>query len=249
MYVGNSGVTLLASTCADILATRDHRLETTMASYKIEYILTLSYALRLLTVASKARYLLAVRFSELKQVMEDILLPDFLAKYIESIGVLKLANGASIAPIAGDYDTIFPAAHPRQIAPHSILARHGIARPENAWSIYYPWIHEYNQACARAVKTGLSFRSIRSESEGRVEMAVSYYDVGDRRTSYIPEVCSETAAELGAIYAFRRYGDTANWLQDDDNNRLLWAPFSGKSFNPSLRASRLCLGMLVGDKK
>lgn len=248
VYVGNEGIPLLADTCYNLMITRDHRLENRMPALKIAYIVNLAYALRLIQVAEKAGYLLGVRYSDLKHDIGNVLFPDFIAKYLECIGTVKLASGAIIGPVAGNYNIIFPPAHPRQVAPHSQLREAGIDRPDNPWSIHPQWILEYNQACARAVRTGLTFRTIRTEIEGRIEMAVSFVEEAGQRIAYAPEVMTEAVAELGAIYAFRRYGDSANWITHSDYNRLLWAPFTGRPFNAIVHANRLCLSSLLNER-
>lgn len=203
------------------------------------YVTCVAYIDRIVQCGYTFGYSLPPDRSTLRASAKGIRLPDVLAKYIESIGSVRLTSGCVVAPYCGTYAQLFPEGHAYQVPPTEFLQRAGRDIPDNHWRLDTEWIINYNANATRASKSGVVFRPVRDELEGRNEMIVSYEHFDDRIVPYAPEALLESEAQLGACYAFRQANDTINWL--GGNKYLLSDTFEARAINPDVHFSDACI--------
>lgn len=253
IYVGNHGVKTLSRSIFGMMQARDSKITEKVSELQLRYVLTLAYTNRVVQTALHYGYKLDIpEASQLKRAAESIQLPGILAKYVESIGVFKLATGAEVAPFAGSYFEMFPENHAYQISPVMILTEAERTIPNDHWHIDYRWIEEWNINTTRPSRGGMGFTSVNYASyDGRLEMLVSYRSsidpddplASESLVAVAPQQLSEAEGMLGGVYKFRDYDAKHSWLPGV--RELLFAQFYSTEFQAESFLATLVIASLT----
>lgn len=208
--------------------------------------MTIAFCNRVVQCSLAHGYAFPLGASRLKQVANGIQLPSILAQYIESIGSVELASGATIVPHSGDYEAMFPVDFDLMLSPAAILEQAQRPVPPGDWAIDTQWIIEYNDATTRASRSGMRFRLIDStDLRGRIEMSVSYTLQAEAMLlPKAPQVMTEAEAQLGSCYSFRDYTNRDEWL--GLNKELLFDAFTAIPLDPRVIFSGICVAAFSG---
>lgn len=239
IFTSNQGCHDLALYTYNIMQCRDFRFASMITLDQMEYVLLLSYFNRVNLTAIYYGYDHPLNTSRLKDVATGIRLPTILAQYIESIGMVETISTSNIVPLAGDYESLFPSDH--MVDPADVLRRAGREVPAGSWAVDNRWVVEWNNATARASKSGMKFRKVdNSTLTGRCEMLVSFRATTEhgRVLPVCSQVLTEAEGQLGAIYRFRDY-DYLGQLPGEYND-LVHDTFEGRSFIPEVAFSDIC---------
>jgi len=212
----------------------DARIAQMISVHQMAYVTTMAFCLRVTTTSRSAGYALGIPgFDNLSQAATGILLPEFLARYIEAVGLVVLPSGVTLAPFSGTYRDMFPLHSAVTLDPAEILIDAGREVPDGDWAIDYEWIGLWNDHVSKASRKGLRFRKVAyTEPTGRVEMTVSVEPDRDRVIAYSPSQITEAEVHLGACYAFRDYRERAHWL--GRHRSLLYRAFEASSINTTV---------------
>jgi len=249
IFVGNQGCRHLPEIVFDVLRAKDHRIADNFTLSQLQYVTTLAFANRVVSISIEHGYAMPANASRLSQVAKGIRLPDILAKYIEAIGSVVLPTGVTVVPFSGDYEALFPQENQEVISPSQFLIEAERPVPQQDWALDIDYIIAYNNATTRASKTGLKFRTVDlATSTGRTEMVVSYRNTNDNEVIPLsPTSISEQEIKLGACYAFRDYDNRNQWL--GQNSELCFNSYEGRSFNRTLTVSELCVNAMSGERE
>lgn len=245
VFTSNLGCQELARLCYRAIQGRDYRLATAVTELQLSYVLIIAFCNRIVQTAIQHGYNFPLEASRLKQVATGIQLPSVLAQYIESIGAVVMASGATVVPFAADYRDLFPNGNKLMVDPATILREAQRPVPNGDWALDVDWIIEFNDATTRASRTGIRFRAVdNSGFTGRVEMLTSYIMEQGMLLPKAPQVMSEAEAQLGASYRFRNYCDFDGWF--GENKALLFDAFTAIPFDPQIVFSDLCVAAFKG---
>lgn len=228
----------------------DAKVAQMISVHQMAYVTTVAFCLRVTTVSRSTGYALGIPgFDNLSQAATGILLPEFLARYIEAVGLVLLPSGVTLAPYAGAYRDMFPLNSAVTLDPAEILVDAGREVPDGDWAIDYEWIGLWNDHVSKASRKGLRFRKVSySEPTSRVEMTVSVEPDGDRVVAYSPTQITEAEVHLGACYAFRDYRERQHWL--GRYRALLHRSFEASSINTTVFMRELiATAFAVKDKE
>lgn len=248
VYVSNLGCRTLAELVLACIRGRDYRIATAIPLLQLVYVTIIAYCNRVVQVSTESGYAKPSFASRLKSVAKGIMLPDVLAKYIETIGLVTCANGIVIAPWAANYEEMFPDGTDMMIDPATILQEADRPIPPGDWCIDVAWILAYNASTSRGARTGMKFRVVEDNSfVGDVKMLVSWTNeapfIGEV-TPYCPERISRAEMALGAAYQFRCYTDIRAWF--GTHKQLLYRSFTTAPVNPATLVNDICVASFSG---
>jgi len=204
------GVRHVATSFYNVLRARDRKLTDLFSVDEFYYVILLSVYYRCATIANKAKGTLIFGMSDLKTATENLLLPDVIAKYIETYGMVKKSDGVTVYPYFRDIDNFDNAGF---VNPGFVLDRINEQReamnlqPYNRrgeWSISSELIVKYMTAVSRALKNAIELRTVTySETEGRMEFLAVYEtsDNGYLRCKALDKI-DLAACQLGSAYRF-----------------------------------------------
>lgn len=194
-----------------ILINRDQRIANMITANHFVYVTLLSAIYRSLLVCSKSTTYMVRNISYLKESVQDLLLPDVLCQYVETLGYYKLASEVTVIPfirsyayMRGDVVTFTD--------PAAVLLAMGEPVPDIDWAIDDRIILQYKQAISRVLKNAVQLRCVNnSELEAKPEF-ISVYRMDNGRV--IPQAFERMCraqATLGAVYQFRNSDRIADW--------------------------------------
>lgn len=207
-----NGVQYIANTFYDILSCRDSKMTNLFTADEFYYIILMSVYYRCASVANAAKATIIFGFSDLKSMMEHVLLPDAIATYVETFGNVDLSNGITVLPYFRDIGEMTNLA--LFARPQVVLDRINLSR-EEADNLPYPihgnWrlcptiIVQYMKAVTRALKNAIELREVKyTELSGRPEL-LAIYSVEDNRQLQCKALdkLDQSQCQLGAAFRFR----------------------------------------------
>lgn len=205
------GIRTLCETLYAILVNRDQKLSNLLTANHLIYVTLLSSIYRCLSVSSKSTTTVIRNLSYLKEAVHDLLLPDILCQYVETIGYIKLSTGATVIPFIRSYLSMKNCLD--FVDPCSILAIMGRPECDNDWSIDDEVILQYKRAISRFLKNAVQLRLVNfSEQEAKPEFLAVYHTLpGGRIQPEAFEQMNATQCTLGAVYQFRNSRESDNW--------------------------------------
>lgn len=181
----------------------------------LEYVTCLAYLNRIIQCGIKYGYSISdqtIGVADLSHALEGLQLPAVLCRYIESIGLVKMASGASVVPWFTSLRHEFFDGQLGQIDPLVFIREANRPPPPNYWSVDYEWITQWNQATTRPARLGMQFRKLKwSELEGAVEMTVTPIPYNGRVMPTAPQVMPDVDASVGAVFDYRRFNTARLW--------------------------------------
>lgn len=206
------GIILLCNTLYAILTNRDHKISTLITADDLQYVTLLSIIYRAQLIASQSTTTIVRNLSYLKETVADMLLPDVLCQYIESIGYIKLSSGITVIPYIRDYAVMRNTALDF-IDPAGILVRMGDDVPDTPWAISDTAVLRYKQAISRVLKNALQLRKVNNtELEAKPEFLASYKTQDNGKLTPLTfEISNVNQAQLGAVYKFRSSETFQEW--------------------------------------
>lgn len=206
------GIFLLCNTLYSILTKRDQKISTLITAHHLQYVTLLSIIYRALLIASNSTTTMVRNLSYLKDTVQNLLLPDVLCQYIESIGYIKLSSGITVIPYIRNYTTMRNTAIDF-IDPAGILTQLGIEVPDTDWAVEDRVILDYKQAISRVLKNALQLRKVNNtELEAKPEFLASYKSLDDGKLCPMAfESMNQAQAQLGAVYMFRSSESYHEW--------------------------------------
>lgn len=211
----SAGVHDLCDILFNSIQFRDFRMAANVTLQQLEYCVVISSWARIASVAIESGYVTS-NVPELSQLLKSVVgiqLPAVLAKYIESMGVFKLANGCEVAPWFAERETMQNHFY-NQLNPDDLLRAAQRPIPPNYWSIDRDWISTWNQATTRPSRLGMHFRPLTwSEIAGTPEMIVSptISEDGEYLRPTAPQQLTDVEGSLGAVYRWRDYDALRHW--------------------------------------
>lgn len=244
VHVSNRGCESLCRDVYRVIQGKDFRLAQNITQHQLAYVTCIAFCNRLVQTAVTHGYAIPLDASRLKQVATGIQLPTVLAKYIESVGIMELSSGASVAPFAAHYEQLVQL--PTMLDPADILRFAGRQVPPGAWALDIDWIVDYNDATTRASRSGMNFRTVNNSTYvGTSEMLVSYLQLPDEMLlPKAPQQMTEAEAQLGAAYRYRDWNLRNQW---GENVELLHDTFTAIPFDSRILVSDLCVAAFRGD--
>lgn len=203
LHTAFMGVIEIARAFYNILHSRDSKMTNLFSIDDLTYTLLLSTYYRCAYVTNHSATKIIFGLSQLKSVVEGILLPDVLATFVETFGQVKLSDGSTIAPFFDSYDRM--KRQPGFVDPKTILDRMGLQPIEPEWSLNAEPVLRYMQASTRALKNAMELRPVKyTELEGRPELLGNYRisEDGTYKVTALDKI-DQKQAQLGAVCRFR----------------------------------------------
>lgn len=146
----------------------------------------------------------------MKIAVDELLLPDSIAQYVETFGEVKLSNGTTVIPL---FKGILDQPDYGFLNPTIILERINRRREEDGippYPIVYGWfcpriITQYSIAVARALKNAIALRSVDNKIlDGRNELLAGFIHGDHMQLECIAyDKISVTECQLGAAMRIR----------------------------------------------
>lgn len=208
-----------------------------------KYVIAISWYARLVEVSRYYGTDFPPDSSRLVTAGKAIQLPSVVCKYVEVLGAVSMANGASAIPYCASYRTLVPIGSEWFYDPLEAIQEGGRPDPQTEWSLDEHWIRDYIQATSRLLRNGVEVRNVAKESLGSSELLVGYRHEDDQFQPLACERLSTAVGELGAAYGLRNYDHQAEWPFGDNN--AIPPLFIGSSVNPEWIISDLIAGTYI----
>jgi hypothetical protein len=213
------GIRHVAQSFYEILHARDSKMTNLFSELEFAYVIQLSVYYRCARIANECKTAFLPRLSDLKTLIDGLLLPDCIATFVETFGIVKLTNGASVCPYFRNHatmtqtvgfvdlaDTLRSINRERQnydLPPLDI-------NPDN-WNINEEIVLKYARASSRALKNAIELRPVDyNNTEGRPEFLTVYEVDGRHIKCRSFDKIDSTQCQLGACYRLR----TAEMMQE-----------------------------------
>lgn len=233
IYTSSNGIPLLTEYVWKALQARVKSVNEVISKELLAYVVSIVWYARLVWVNQQAGTRTLLRGSnELRKVTSGIRLPSILCRYVESLGVYQMSNGATVIPFVDEYDALCELGTEFQFDPRESFEVMHRPVPDNPWRIDPALISHY---CVTAVsklsRTGVILEEVSVEKIGRQELIIGFSsDIIGTQDGTIrpmaPERHSEATAEIGAAFSFRDYSVVNDWPYGD--NQLLHPLFEGE---------------------
>lgn len=223
LYCSNLGLSHIAQIYWANIANRDPKGTGTFDSYLLEYVTTLCLINRIYCVSDTTGLCPDVQgLDDLRHAVQGIRLPSLLADYVESLGTLRLANGALVAPWCGTIDELYGA--PDFRSPFVILAEAGRPLPHNTWGIDKGYLLAWQLLSNRNQSRAFTPRSPNYVSlDGKPNLLATRSDMeGEKVIATSCQALLETDISLGLAYNWRSMNSVALWPGD---TAILTTPF------------------------
>lgn len=196
----------------NMMIARDNKISNLICHDEFLYVTILSIYYRCAVVSNYAKATIIFGLSDLKTVMENILLPDVIATYVETFGVVKLSSGIEVVPYFRDIAEMSNLAGYLDI--RSILRAINVTRREHnlpdyqargEWSVSPELIVNYTSSMTRMLKNSMQLRKVNfSEMEGRPEFLTVFSVLPDGQLDCKSiDLIDLNQCQLGSAYRFR----------------------------------------------
>jgi hypothetical protein len=218
-----TGVNLVISNFYNALRFRDSKLTSLLPELELKYAVVMSVIYRCGTVCNRTAAKTIRNLDLIGDSVRDLMLPDFLCKYIESFGSVKLSSGINVIPYFADYHQL--QGNGCFYDPKYILQELGKTSDEH-WSHCPEIIDTVHDSMSRALKGALRLRKVDYENvDGRDEFLAAYsYSRGRRLNCFAPQQMEQSICQLGACYQFRNVETAEDWKGNIKPPYVLGAP-------------------------
>lgn len=195
----------------NILINRDQKIANLISQQHFQYVTLLSIIYRSCKTASSSTTTIIRGLSYLKESVENLLLPDLLCQYIETVGYVKLSSGITVIPYIRTYATM---KHSLDfIDPVAILAQMGRPDPGTDWGIDDEVILQYKRAISRVLKNAVQLRLVNYvDLEAKPEFLAVYEALPDGRVLPLAfEQMNAQQCTYGAVMKFRDVDTLREW--------------------------------------
>lgn len=210
VFAGLGGLERICELTYNVIQSKDSKLGLSLDTFK--YVTTLCVYAKIAIGAENQGKAFPADLSALTRATKGVYLPDFVARYVESFGVVEVRSGLSVTPLFDEPSVMF--SWPGNIDPKSFLVEG--ANVKTGWCINHDALLVYSDAVGRAQKSGLNFRKVDFNCAGSAELLVSYQDVSGEQdslvTPYASEAFSVDIMHLGASFKYRERG--VHWPGD-----------------------------------
>lgn len=240
VFVSDEGCTEITRVIYSIVTCKDRHMGAQVPLILMQYVAHMVFYARLLYVGSTLGYYIDREANWLKNNCKSILLPEILAKYIETLGYVDTPNGHRIVPFIPDWERYKESIHSERILQlYTELQRPfiGDEHPDElnipAWALDTIAIMRYNTNSSRALRLGPGFRTVNFENpEGRKELLVSTKAHPDGLIPCASFAITQPEAITGATHRWRRLEDRGDWLPAE--NHLLEPDFEDSVVMPDV---------------
>lgn len=210
------GITHLAEIFYGMLRSRDSKMTALFTELEFRYVLTMSVLYRLATIANYHHSAFIGKLSDLKTLAHGLLLPDVIATYVETFGIVTLQNGAKVIPFFRGYQHVrrhMPMADLNNIV--QMINMYDLEEYETQywadpddWGLCDAIVLKYSKACSRALKNAIELRPVKyDEYEGRPEFLSCYKS--NRFDTHVEclaiDKIDSQQCQLGASYRLRTH--------------------------------------------
>lgn len=211
-----TGAPLVAGILYDILNARDYDLNSFFSRLELQYVTLLATYYRAALVVNKSKTAVIHGLGILKESIANVLLPDVLWSYIETLGIVNLTSTIQVVPFFRDYSDMRTKSY--FVDCYDYLTREQQQDALPRWSINDDVITKVVSGMSRALKGILELRSMKTELDGHLRFVCAYREAEFLR---IIPLCVEQIdindCKLGACYRFRS-SDKSTW--EDSTLRL-----------------------------
>lgn len=206
------GIISLCEVFYQILVNRDQRIANMIDANHFVYVTLLAAIYRSLLVSSRSTTHIVRNMSFLKETVHDLLLPDVLCQYIETIGYHKLTSEFTVIPFIRSY-AYMRGDVPTFVDPAAILIAMDRPVPDGVdWAINDGVILEYKRAISRVLKNAVQLRCVNnSELEAKAAFGAVFRRDNGRVIPLSFERMSAAECTLGAVYQFRDIDREEEW--------------------------------------
>lgn len=191
-------------------------MTTKFTKREFQYVVLLATYYRTALAVNKSKTAVIHGLGTLKESIAEIMLPDVLWQYVETIGIVSLATSIQVVPYFLDYKKM--QRKPYFIDCYDFLTPDQQHNVIEAWSINDEVITKVEQGMSRALKGILELRKIKAELDGHLRLACAYgWSEYDRLAPFCTEQIDVNECKLGACYGFRG-NDPSDW--DDATLKL-----------------------------
>jgi hypothetical protein len=207
-----SGIRYVTNCFYDLLTVKDGKMTSFFTAYELYYVVLLSVYYRCATITNMAKTSIILGLSDLALVIEDLLLPDAIATYVETFGRVKMSSGATVIPYFRGIadmqllpDFIDPVTVIRTINQNREVGHLSPYTISGDWSLSSQVIVNYTKSLARVSKNIIEFRKVNyQEKEGRVEFLSCYEVDGHTKLKcFAYDNIDHASCQLGAAMRFR----------------------------------------------
>lgn len=198
----------------NLLQSRDSKLTNSFTLLEFTYITLMAVYNRCTMLTNTYKTSVLFDQSHLKTLMEDVLLPDSIAQFVETFGKVSLSNSIAVIPY---FRGIGMPEHPGYLNPILLLNRINREREHQELEPYRThnnWlcpeiITKYMSAVSRALKNAIQLRAVDNKNhDGRNEFLAGYShtELGIQCHAY--DKISISECQLGAAFKLRQNGLT-----------------------------------------
>jgi hypothetical protein len=168
---------------------------------------------RLFRVSTESGYSYELhQLSDLKQMAEATILPEPLAKFIESIGSVTHEHSVYVPHIRNFQYYRRMLCTARLHIPDDFKSD----RPDDHYIDHEAFIG-YLESTGRGYKSGVRMRKVAPTLDGTAEFLAAYRGEVDEATAYYPSMGVESLAQLGAAYRLRNVENRDVWFGHRDS--------------------------------
>lgn len=243
VYTSSNGLPTVADAIYDAVSARAQQsFIHNMPRALFRYIASLSWFRRLIYVNKAEGYPISDDTTALETAMQDVRLPGVLCRYIESLGPIKLANGASVIPYCANYRELIPIGSQWFYDPLEALEELGVPDPHTPFSFVSGLVAQYTEASSQFYRCGIELRTVKADVAGFQELIIGFSPVQDLVTPLSPELQIKAVGDLGAAYQWRDHSEQLAWPFGD--NQILSPLFVSESVSPTLVIANLTVGSM-----
>lgn len=217
LFTETLGINRVCRNFYNIMHARDHKLTSQVSIEAFTYTVLLSVLNRMVRIANTSKTAIILHTSDLNTITKDILLPDAIATFVETFGIVTLSNGTKVVPFFRDYPRM--QLLPGFLDPLMLLHDMELEPEFTNWGLHTRPVLDWQVASTRALKNMMELRTVRyDEIEGRPEFLACYhYDVNGRLSPTSIDKMDIHQCQLGAAYGIRRrsYQDLKFGLSTD----------------------------------
>lgn len=202
MHTEITGAPLVSGVLYDILSSRDNKMTSKFTKREFQYVVILATYYRLALAVNKSKTAVIHGLGTLKESIAELLLPDVMWHYIETLGIVSLASSIQVVPYFLDYGQMRRKSYFVDCFDYLTQdQQHGVI-PE--WSINDSVITKVEQGMSRALKGILELRKVKMELDGHLRFMCAYGHADyDRLMSFCTEQIDINESKLGTCYRFR----------------------------------------------
>lgn len=226
IHTGTAGIDHFSRIVYATYAARDRRLETAFPVELLAYVSSLALTYRIASLGSHFGYNLRspTYFRALEEVSKALVLPEPIAKYIESVGSFQLSSGICLVPYVPTAAQLASNSDYLDLAT-TLEALPDFVRPARAThKVFISTAHvsRYMMGAAIGAKFNTLFRKVDwSIKEGSAAFIASYTPVDETLVGHAPQEMEQAMCQLGACYRLRNDSLRDTWIGSNADYRLV----------------------------